>query len=153
MIVSKPVILEPYSFKMYVMSTENKEEEKDILELFIKHSRKLKISESFEHDDGREFESAFCYDHNRYGFIGCIYVHLKKIRDDDLDHELIHALDAVSTRFAVSNQSQHDESLACFFVYMKREILKLLKENNIKVVKTGYRTVKKKEVPNKSNPK
>ena len=135
MIVSNPVTLQPYGFIMYIMSTENKQEEKDILKLFCKESKKIGIKESFENDDGREFESAFAWDWSKRGLIGCIYIHMKKISEGALDHELIHAFDCVNENYAVSTKGSNDEAPACFFVYMKKEILKLLKQNQIRIVR------------------
>lgn len=142
MIVSNPARLEPYGFDMYVMSTENQDEEKDILNLFSKYSKKIKIKESFQHDDGRKFESAFAWDWSGKYLTGCIYIHLKRINEEALDHELIHALNCVNENYAVSTKGEHDESVACFFTYMKREVLKLLKENKIKIIRNRIRLVK-----------
>ena len=144
MIISNPVRLEPYSFDMYIMSTENESEEKDILNLFSKYSKKIGIQESFQNDDGRKFESAFSWDWSKKHLTGCIYIHLKKIREEALDHELIHALDCVNENYAVSTKCEHDEPVACFFTYMKYEILKLLKENNIRIIRIRIPSVNKK---------
>lgn len=129
---------------MYIMSTETKEEEKDILKLFIKHSRKIGIRDSFENDDGREFESAFAWDWPKgKNLTGCIYIHLKKIQESALDHELIHALNCVNEQYAVSTKGANDEAVACFFTYMKESIVQLIKENGIRIIRNRITPVKK----------
>ena len=143
MIVTNPVILQPYGFVLYVMSTENFCEDKDANKLFSEYSKKIGIKESFQHDDGRDYESAFTFDVKGNDYIGCIYIRNKKIRELSLDHELIHLLNCINEQYAISTKYGEDEAVACFYEYIKEILLKLLKENGIRLIRRRIRLLDK----------
>jgi len=146
MLVTDHITLEPYGFKLYAMSTQNTMEDNDANNLFSKESLKLGIRESFQHDDGREYESAFTYDVKNHKYVGCIYIRNMKIDELALDHELIHVLNCINEEYAISTKFGEDEGVACFFEYMKEKFLKLLSDNGIKIIRKRFRKLKSKVV-------
>lgn len=143
MIITDPIILQPYGFVLYGMSTENSEEDKRANELFIKYSKSIGIKDSFQNDDGREYESAFTFDLKDHQYVGCIYIRNKRIKELSLDHELIHLLNCINEKYAISTKYGEDEAVACFFEYMKENFVKLIMSNGIKVIRKRYQIHKK----------
>lgn len=137
MILSKPICLEPYNINLYIMSTSDKKEDKNAVNAFYKESKKIGIRAFGPLDDGRDFESAFADGYKKKKCTCCIYIRNKKINHSALDHELIHCLDFINEKFAVSTKSGEDESVAYFFEYLKKSVLQVLKETGITV--TDYR--------------
>lgn len=138
MITTNPITLQPYGFVLYAMSTENSEEDKRANELFHIHSKSIGIKNSFQNDDGREYESAFTYDVKDHQYVGCIYIRNKRIKELSLDHELIHLLNCINEIYAISTKYGEDEAVACFFEYMKDNFVKLITSNGIRVVRKRY---------------
>lgn len=138
MITTNPIILQPYGFVLYGMSTENSEEDKKANELFNIHSKNIGIKNSFQNDDGREYESAFTYDIRNQHYVGCIYIRNKRIKELSLDHELIHLLNCINEIYAISTKYGEDEAVACFFEYMKDNFVKLITSNGIRVIRKRY---------------
>jgi len=133
MLIVNHITLQPYDVDMYVMSTTTKQEDKEANKLFRKESKKIGIDVFGDDDDGRDYISAFCNGCKKKRITTCIYIHNKKIDVSSLDHELIHALNFINEHYAISTKYGEDESVACFFEYMKKEFLKLLKISGIKV--------------------
>ncbi len=146
MLVTEHITLEPYGFVLYAMSTQNLDEDRNANDLFSKESLKLGIKESFQHDDGRDYESAFAYDVKNHKYVGCIYIRNMKIDELALDHELIHVLNCINEKYAISTKFGEDESVACFFEYMKENFLKLLNDNGIKIIRKRFKKLKSKIV-------
>lgn len=134
MIVSEPVILQPYGVNMYCVVTETPKEDKRCDKLFDIVSQKLGVNSDFQSDSERVYESASC-DGFKDGKLNIIiYIRNKKITRTALDHELIHALNMINYQYSVSCKPGHDESCAYFFEYMKNEFIKLLDKYHIHII-------------------
>lgn len=134
MILSDPVILQPYEVYMYCVSSESPKEDKKCDRLFDSASEKLGIDSAFQEDSERTYEAACCdgFKDGKHNII--IYIRNKKINRTTLDHELIHALNMVNYQYNVSCKPGHDESCAYFFEYMKNEFIKLLDKYQIQII-------------------
>lgn len=133
MLLSKAIILHPYNVYLYIMSTVDEKEDSKAVDLFYKESKKLGIDAFGPLDDGREFESAFADGGKRTRCNCCIYIRNKKINHSSLDHELIHCFDFINQRFAVSTKVGEDEAAAYFFEFLKKSVLRTIKEIGITV--------------------
>jgi len=133
MLLSRAIRLHPYDVNLYIMSTTDKKEDKDAVDVFYKESKKLGIHAFGPLDDGRDFESAFADGGKRNICNCCIYIRNKKINHSSLDHELIHCFNFINQKFAVSTKSGEDEATAYFFEFLKRSVLQVLKEIDITV--------------------